>query len=128
MEVEHCIRRDAEEIRNILHRIKPTVEKSWPNDMNNIEVPQQNAERDAPARQRTQGNIDYSLKGVRLRYLSREAQENRMEKLNATCSDLSARIIHSDVSFQESSTFLNDEEHTKAQMSTLGQKMKNLGS
>ena len=128
MEVEHCIRRDAEEIRNILHRIKPTVDKGWPDDMNNIDVAQQNAERDAPARQRTQGNINYSLKRVRLRYLSRKAQEYLMENLNATCSELSARIIHRDVSFQVSPTFLNDEEHTKAQMATLGHEMKNLRS
>ena len=37
MEVEHCIRGDAEEIRNSLQRIKRTVDKSWPDDMNGIE-------------------------------------------------------------------------------------------
>ena len=38
MEVEHCIRGDVEEIRNFLHRIKRTVDKGWPDDMNGINV------------------------------------------------------------------------------------------
>ena len=36
LEVEHCVRRDGEEIRNFLHRIKKTVDKGWPDDMNGI--------------------------------------------------------------------------------------------
>ena len=32
MKVEHCIRGD-EEIRNFLHRIKRTVDRGWPDDM-----------------------------------------------------------------------------------------------
>ena len=33
-EVEHFIRGDEEEIRNFLHRINKTVDKSWPDDLN----------------------------------------------------------------------------------------------
>ena len=33
MEVEHCMRADAEKIRNFLHRVKKTVDKGWPDDM-----------------------------------------------------------------------------------------------
>ena len=51
-----------------------------------------------------------------------------MENPNATWNDFSTRIIQRDVSFQVSSTFLNDEEQTKAQMANLGQEMKNLRS
>ena len=51
-----------------------------------------------------------------------------MENPNATWNDFSTRIIQRDVSFQVSSNFLSDEEHTKAQMATLGQEMKNLPS
>ena len=51
-----------------------------------------------------------------------------METSNATWNDFSTRIIQRDVSFQVSSNSLNDEEQTKAQMATLGQKMKNLRS
>ena len=36
MEVEQCIRGDGEEIRNFLHRIKRTVDKGWPDDMEGI--------------------------------------------------------------------------------------------
>ena len=51
-----------------------------------------------------------------------------MENPNATWNDFSTRIIQKDVSFQASSSFLNDEEQTKAQMATLGEEMKNLQS
>ena len=51
-----------------------------------------------------------------------------MENTNATWDDFSTRIIQRDVSLQVSSNFLNDEEHTKAQMDTLCQEMKNLRS
>ena len=48
-----------------------------------------------------------------------------MESPNATWNDLSTRIIQRDVSFQVSSNFLNDEKQTRAQIATLGQKIKN---
>ena len=128
MEVEHCIRGDGEEIRNFLHPIKRTVNNGWPDDLNGIEAAQHNAERNAQGRQRKQRYIDYSLKGLRPRYLQRKAEEYLMENPNATWNDFSTRIIQRDVSFQVSSNFLNDEEQTKAQMATLGQEMKNLRS
>ena len=128
MEVEHCIRGDGEEIRNFLHRIKRTVDKGWPDDLNGIEAAQHGAERAAQGRQRRQRYIDYSVNGLRPKYLQRKAQEYLMENPNATWNDFSARIIQRDVSFQVSSNFLNDEEQTKAQMATLGQEMKNLRS
>ena len=125
MEVEPCIRGDGE-IRNFSHRIKLTVDNGWPDDLNGIEAAHHNAERDAQGRQRRQRYIDYSLKGLRPRYLQRKAQEYLMENPNATWNDFSTRIIQRDVSFQVSSNFLNDEEQTKAQMATLGREMKNL--
>ena len=128
LEVEHCIRGDREEIRNFLHRIKRTVDKGWPDDMEGIAPADHGAERAAQGRQRRQRYIDYSLKGLRPRYLQRKAQEYLMENPNATWNDFSTRIIQRDVSFQVSSNFLNDEEQTKAQMATLGQEMKNLRS
>ena len=126
LEVEHCVRRDGEETRNFLHRIKKTVDKGWPDAMNGIARAQQNAEPDAQARQRKQRYMDYSLKGLRTRYLQRKAQEYLMEHPNATWSDFSTHIIQKDVSFQVSSFFLNDEGQTKAEMASMGQEMKNL--
>ena len=126
LEVEHCVRRDGEEIRNFIHRIEKTVDKGWPDDMNGIARAQQNAERDAQARQRRQRYMDYSLRGLRPRYLQRKAQEYLMEHPNATWNDFSTHIIQKDVSFQVSSNFLNDEEQTKAELASLGQEMKNL--
>ena len=71
LEVEHCVRRDGEEIRNFFHRIKKIVDKGWPDDMNGIARAQQNAERDAQARQRRQRYMYYSLRRLRPRYLQR---------------------------------------------------------
>ena len=128
MEVEHCIRADGEEIRNFLHRIKKTVDKGWPDDMVGIAPGDQNAERAAQARQRRQRYIDYTLKGLRPRYLQRKAQEYLMEHPNANWNDFSTHLINKDVSYQVSTSFLNDEEQNKAQMASLGQELKNLRS
>ena len=126
MEVEHCIRADGEEIRNFLHRIKETVDKGWPDDMVGIAPNDENAERTAQARQRRQRYIDYTLKGLRPRYLQRKAQEYLMEHPNATWNDFSTHLINKVVSYQVSTSFLNDEEQNKAQMASLGQELKNL--
>ena len=83
MEVEHCFRGDGEEIWKFLHRIKQTVDKTWPDDIKGIEVAQQNAERETQGRQRRQRYID-SLKGLRPRYMQRKAQEYLMENPIAT--------------------------------------------
>ena len=128
MEVEHCIRGDGVEIRNFLHRIKRTVDKSWPDDMNGIEAAQQNAERAAQGRQRRQRHMDYSLRGLRPRYLQRKAQEYLMERPNATWNDFCAHIIQKDLILEVSSTFLSHEAQAKAELATLGQEIKNLRS
>ena len=126
MEVEHCIRADGEEIRNFLHRIKKTVDKGWPDDMVEIVLGDQNAERTAQARQRRQRYIDYTLKGLRPRYLQRKAQEYLMEYPNATWNGFATHLINKDVSYQVSTSFLKDEEQNKAQIASLGQEVKNL--
>ena len=128
MEVEQCIRGYGEETRNFLHRIKRTVDKGWPDDMEGIAPADHGAQRTAQARQRRQRYIDYSMEGLRRRYLQRKAQEYLMENPNAKWNDFSTRILQRDVSFQVSSNFLTDEEQTKGQMATLGQEMKNLRS
>ena len=126
MEVEHCIRADGDEIRNFLHRIKKTVDKGWPDDMAGVVAAEQAAERIAQARQRRKRYIDYTLKGLRPRYLQRKAQEYLMEHPNATWNDFSTQLIRKDVSQQVSTSFLNDEEQNTAQMASLGQELKNL--
>ena len=126
MEVEHCIRADGEEIRISFHRIKKTVDKGWPDDMVGIAPGDQNAERTAQARQWRQRYIGYTLKGLRPRYLQRKAQEYLMEHPNATWNDFSTHLIKKDVSYQVSTSFLNDEEQNKAQMASLGKEFKNL--
>ena len=128
MEVEHCIRGDGEEIRNFLHRIKRTVDKSWPDDMNGIEAAHHAAEREAQGRQRRQRYVDYSLRGFRPRYLQRKNQEYLMERPNATWNDFCAQIIQKDLILEVSSTFLSHEAQTKAELATLGQEIKSLRS
>ena len=114
MEVEHCIRADGEEIQNFVHRIKKTMDKGWPDDMVGIALADQNAERTGEARQRRQRYIDYTQKRPRPRYLKRKAQEYLMEHLNATWNDFLTHLINKDVSYQVSTSFLNDEEQNKA--------------
>ena len=118
MEVEHCIRADGEEFRNFLHRIMKTVDKGLPDDLVGIALADKNAERTAQARQRRQRYIDYTLKGLRPRYLQRKAQEYLMEHPNATWKDFSTRPINNDVSYQVSTSFLNGEEQNKVQMAS----------
>ena len=128
MEVEHCIRGDGEEIRNFLHRIKRTVDKGWPDDMNDIAAAQQNAERAAQGRLRRQRYMDYSLRGLRPRYLQRKAQEYLMERPNATWNNFCDQINQNDLILEVSSTVLTHEAQTKAELATLGQEIKNLRS
>ena len=109
MEVEHCIRADAEEIRNFLHRIKRTVDKGWPDYLNGIEAAHHAAEREAQGRQRRQRYIDCSLKGLRPRYLQWKAQEYLMERPNATWNDFCVQIIQKDLILEVSSNFLSHE-------------------
>ena len=124
MEAQPCIRGNGKEIRNVLHRIKRTVDKGWPDDMEVIASADHGAERTARTRQRRQRYFDYTIKGLRPRYLQQKAREYLMENPNATWNDFSTQIIQKNVSFQVSSNFLNDEEQTKAQLATLGQEMK----
>ena len=86
----------------------------------------QNAERNAQARQRRQRYIDYTLKGLRPRYLQRKAQKYLMEHPNATWNDFSTHLINKDVSYQLSTSFLNDEEQNKAQIASLRQELESL--
>ena len=126
MEVEHCIQADGEEIRNFFHRIKKTVDIGWPDDITGVVAAEQAAERTAQARQRRQRYIDYTLKGLRPRYLQRRAQEHLVEHPNATWNDVSTHLINKDVSYQVSTSFLNDEEQNNVQMASLGQEVKNV--
>ena len=83
------------------------------------------AERQAQGRQRRQRYIEYTLRGLRPRYLQRKAQEYLMEHANGTWNELSRSITQRDVSYQVSSNFLNVEEQTKVQMASLGQELEN---
>ena len=49
-----------------------------------------------------------------------------MEHRNATWNDFSTHLINKDVSYQVSTSFINDEEQNKAQMASFGQEIKNL--
>ena len=126
MEVEHCTRADGKKIRNLLHRIKKTVDKGWPDDMAGVVAAEEAAGRSAQSRQRRQRFIDYTLKGLRPRYLQRKSQEYLMEHPNETWNEFSTHLINKDVSCQVCTSFLNDEEQNKSQMGSLGQELKNL--
>ena len=128
MEVELCVRGDGEEIRNFLHRIKKIVDKGWPDDIEGTVETDRAAERQAQGRQRRQRYMDYSLRGLRPKFLQRKAQEYLMERPNATWNNFCAQIIQKDLILEVSSTFLSHEAQTKAKLATLGQEIKNLRS
>ena len=91
-----------------------------------IALGDQIAERTAQARHRRQRYIDYTLEGLRPRFLQRKAQEYLMEHPTATWNNFSTNLINKDVSYQVSTSFLNGEEQNKVQMAYLTQKIKNL--
>ena len=93
--------------------------------MAGVVAAEQAAERTAQARQRRQRYMDYTLKALRPRYLQRKALEYLMEHPNATWKDFPTHLIKKDVSYQVSTSFLNDEEQNKAQKASLGQELKN---
>ena len=66
------------------------MDKGLPDDMEGIAPADHAAERTAQGRQ-SQRYIDYSLKGLRPRYLQRKAQKYLMENPNATWNDFSNR-------------------------------------
>ena len=82
---------------------------------------EQAAARTAQARQRRQRHIDFTLKGLRPRYLQRKTQKHLMEHPNATWTDFSTHLINKDVSHQVSTSFLNDEEQNKVRTASFGQ-------
>ena len=49
-----------------------------------------------------------------------------MEHPSATWNDFSTHLTNKDVSYQVSTSFLNDGEHDKAEMASLGQELKKL--
>ena len=108
LEVEHCVRRDGEEIRNFLHRIKKTIDKGWPDDTNGIPNAQGDAERTTQKRQQKQKYMDYNLRGLKPNYLQLKAREQLMEYPNATRNDFSTHKNHEDIMLQVCSKFLHD--------------------
>ena len=72
--------------------------------------------------------MDYSLRGLRPRYLQRKAQQYLMERSNTMWNDFCAQIIQKGLILEISSTFLPHEAQTKAELATLGQELKNLRS
>ena len=128
MEVDHCIRADGEDIRNILHRIKKTVNSGqrlprrcgwsrsgWPECW---------TRRISSAKQ----TEIHWVHTTRDRTKIPTAKGSRIfdGTSNATWNDFSSHLINKDVSYQVSTNFLNDEERIKAQMASLGQDLKNL--
>ena len=97
LKIGHCVRGDGEQIRNFLHGKKKIVDKQWPDDMKGYSEGDRAAERQAQGRQRRQRYIDYTLRGLRPRYLQRKAQEYLTENPNATWNAFSTRIVQRNV-------------------------------
>ena len=80
--------------------------------MNSIEAAQQTEERAAQGSQSRQRYMEYSVRGLRSRYLQKKAQEYLMERPNAKWNDFCAQINQIDL----------------LELATLGQEIKNLRS
>ena len=98
MEAEHVTRRDGEEIKNFLHRIKIVVGKGWPDDLAGVAQNDRNAKRAAQDRQRRQRCIDYSLRSLRHPKLREKAHEYLMDHPNATWEQFAQAVINKDLS------------------------------
>ena len=68
MKAQHSFRCDAEEFLNFLHRVRRTVDKSWPGDKKYIKVAQKKGKRNAQARQRRHTYIEFLVERLRHRY------------------------------------------------------------
>ena len=112
MEAENLIRRDGEEIKNFLHRVKIMVGKGWPDDLAGVQQKNQNAERTAQERQRRQRCIEYSLKGLRPLKLREKAHEYLMDHPNANWDQFTQEIINKDLSYTVTSALTSGESHT----------------
>ena len=71
--------------------------------------------------------MDFSLRGLRPRYLQRKAEEYLTERPNATWNDFWTQLIQ-DIILEVYWTLLFHEAQTKAKLAKLGQKIKNLRS
>ena len=89
--------------------------------MAGVVAAEQAPERTAQARQRRQRYFDNTLKRLRRRYFQRKAQDYVMGHPDATWNDSSTHLINKDVSYQVSTSFVNDEKQNKAHMASLGQ-------
>ena len=112
MEAENLIRRDGEEIKNFLHRVKIMVGKGWPDDLAGVQQNNQNAERTAQERQRRQRCIEYSLKVLRPLKLREKAHEYLMDHPNANWDQFTQEIINKDLSYTVTSALTSGESHT----------------
>ena len=106
------------------HRLE--VKHCWPDDMNGIPNAQQNAERATQKRQQKQRYRDYSLRGLKTKYLQIKAQEQLMACPNATQNDVSTQIFQEDVMLQVCPNFLHDVEQIKIELATMRQEVRNL--
>ena len=105
---------------------KKTVDKGSSDDIVAIETDDQDVDRATQARQRKQRYIDFTLKGLRPGYLQRKDQKYLVEHPYAAWNELSTHLFNKDVKYQVSTSFLNDEEQHKAQITSLGHELKNL--
>ena len=126
MEAEHVIRRDGEEIKNFLHRIKIVVGKGWPDDLAGVAQNNRDAERAAQDRQRRQRCIDYSLRGLRPPKLREKAHEYLMDHPNATWEQFSQAVINKDLSYTVTTSLTGGESHADPLIQELREDIKGI--
>ena len=110
--------------RKCRHRLE--VKHCWPDDMNGIPNAQRNAERATQKGQQKQRYMDYSLRGLKTKYLQIKAQEQLMECPNAARTDVSTEFFQEDVLLQVCSNYLHDVEQINIELAAMRQEVRNL--
>ena len=102
IDAENAARQDGELIKNYFHRIKSSVDRGWPESIDeavHATEAAQNAERTIQNRQRSQKYIDFSIKGLRPLALKQKAHEYMIEHPNANWDQFTNHVITKDLTF-----------------------------
>lgn len=126
-EVEKCVRGSGEQIKNFLHRVKATVDRGWPVNLEGVAEAQHADERAAQLRQQRQRYMDYTIKGLRPMNLQRKAHEYLIEHPQATWDEFSAHLISKDLIYTVSAN-IGTPSQDKEKVNALEQQMKELTS
>ena len=102
IDAENTARQDGQLIKIYFHRIKPSVDRGWPESIDvtvHADKAAQNAERNIQTRQRSQKYIDFSIKKLRPLALKQKVHEYMIEHPNSNWDQFTNHVITKDLTF-----------------------------